>query len=41
MFQLKLIEVEYDGVMPSPNLEERDELKIAKQVNLVNKKVGQ
>jgi len=41
MFQLKLIEVEYEGVMPSPNLEERDELKIAKQVNLVNKKVGQ
>ena len=41
MFQLKLIEVEYDGVMPSPNLEERDELKIARQVNLVNKKVGQ
>ena len=46
LFQEKLIEVEYDGVMPSPNkkdpliVEEGDELKIARQVNLVNKKVG-
>ena len=46
LFQQKLIEVEYDGVMPLANknyplvVEEKDELKIAKQVNLVNKKAG-